>query len=51
MILDHLGDAYLSVGKTAQAVQSWRRAVKHLEKQEDKEHLNKVRAKLKKHGK
>lgn len=49
VILDHLGDAYLAVGRIADARQAWQRALKSLEQSEDITKVEAIRAKLQVH--
>lgn len=46
VILDHLGDVYLAVGRVADARQTWQRALKALEQGEDPAKVEALRAKL-----
>lgn len=46
VILDHLGDAYLAIGRVADARQTWQRALKALEQGEDPAKVEALRAKL-----
>jgi tetratricopeptide (TPR) repeat protein len=46
VILEHLGDAYLGLGRTDDAVKAWRRAEASLAKEDDPEKLAAVRKKI-----
>ncbi|GEM_PF-306506 len=48
VILDHLGDAYHAVGRTAEAVEAWRRALEGFRNEKDDSQAEKVAEKLRK---
>lgn len=50
VILDHLGDAYLKLDDLDRARETWQRALEAFEEQEDAEHIDKVREKLRRHA-
>ncbi len=50
VVLDHLGDAYLSVDQRDKAVETWKRAVEAFKKQDDPKALQKTEAKIKMHS-
>ena len=47
VILDHLGDAYLKVGKIKEARETWQRAIKALDENAKESTRNKIQEKLK----